>query len=185
MPRGRRQEAGDRAAGFPTSAIFTFHAYVAPVLRAFAGLPPEASEQIDATIVPARLPSEMGRKEFVLVALVAGDAGTVALPIGKGSGAVTTFSEADGFLEVDALASSLDAGTQTKVTLLGKGARVPDLVVTGSHCVALDAVLGRLAEQGFATRRISVGQSGRGVGGKTRRVRFRPRASDRSRERQI
>jgi putative molybdopterin biosynthesis protein len=145
--------------GFPTSAIFTFHAYVAPVLRAFAGLPPEASEQIDA-IVPARLPSEMGRKEFVLVALVAGDAGTVALPIGKGSGAVTTFSEADGFLEVDALASSLDAGTQTKVTLLGKGARVPDLVVTGSHCVALDAVLGRLAEQGFATRRISVGSQG-------------------------
>ena len=145
--------------GFPTSAIFTFHAYVAPVLRIFAGLPPEASEQIDAT-VPVRLPSEMGRKEFVLVALVAGDKGTVALPIGKGSGAVTTFSEADGFLEVDALASSLDAGTRTKVTLLGRGARVPDLVVTGSHCVALDVVLGRLAEQGFATRRISVGSQG-------------------------
>jgi putative molybdopterin biosynthesis protein len=145
--------------GFPTSAIFTFHAYVAPVLRAFAGLPPEASEQIDATI-PVRLPSEMGRKEFVLVALVAGSDGTVALPIGKGSGAVTTFSEADGFIEVDALAASLDAGTRTKVTLLGKGARVPDLVLTGSHCVALDAVLGKLAEQGFATRRISVGSQG-------------------------
>jgi putative molybdopterin biosynthesis protein len=145
--------------GFPTSAIFTFHAYVAPVLRAFAGLPPEASEQIDATI-PVRLPSEMGRKEFVLVALVAGSEGTVALPIGKGSGAVTTFSEADGFIEVDALAASLDAGTRTKVTLLGKGARVPDLVLTGSHCVALDAVLGKLAEQGFATRRISVGSQG-------------------------
>ena len=145
--------------GFPTSAIFTFHAYVVPVLRAFAGLPPEASEQIDATI-PVRLPSEMGRKEFVLVALVAGSEGTVALPIGKGSGAVTTFSEADGFIEVDALAASLDAGTRTKVTLLGKGARVPDLVLTGSHCVALDAVLGKLAEQGFATRRISVGSQG-------------------------
>jgi putative molybdopterin biosynthesis protein len=145
--------------GFPTSAIFTFHAYVAPVLRAFAGLPPEASEQIDATI-PVRLPSEMGRKEFVLVALVAGSEGAVALPIGKGSGAVTTFSEADGFIEVDALAASLDAGTHTKVTLLGKGARVPDLVLTGSHCVALDAVLGKLAEQGFATRRIAVGSQG-------------------------
>jgi putative molybdopterin biosynthesis protein len=107
-----------------------------------------------------RLPSELGRKEFVLVALVAGDSGPVAFPIAKGSGAVTTFSEADGFVEVDALASAIDAGTHAPVTLLGKSARVPDLVVTGSHCVALDAVLGRLAEQGFVARRIAVGSQG-------------------------
>jgi putative molybdopterin biosynthesis protein len=145
--------------GFPTSAIFTFHAYVAPVLRAYAGLPPEAAGTVEATI-PVRLPSEMGRKEFVLVALVAGENGPVAFPIGKGSGSVTTFSEADGFIEVDALAGSLDAGTSARVTLLGRAARIPDLVVTGSHCVALDAVLGKLAEQGFATRRIAVGSQG-------------------------
>src|SRR4029079_8673056 len=30
--------------GFPTSAIFTFHAFVAPVIRARAGLPPEATQ---------------------------------------------------------------------------------------------------------------------------------------------
>ena len=30
--------------GFPTSAIFTFHAFVAPVIRARAGLPPEAAQ---------------------------------------------------------------------------------------------------------------------------------------------
>src|SRR5262249_10599345 len=30
--------------GFPTSAIFTFHAFVAPVIRARAGLPPEATK---------------------------------------------------------------------------------------------------------------------------------------------
>src|SRR6202022_2467605 len=29
--------------GFPTSAIFTFHAFVAPVIRARAGLTPEAA----------------------------------------------------------------------------------------------------------------------------------------------
>ena len=144
--------------GFPTSAIFTFHAYVAPVLRALAGLPPEAADTIEAT-VPVRLPSEMGRKEFVLVALVAGERGPIAFPIGKGSGSVTTFSEADGFVEVDALAGALDPGKAT-VTLLGKAARVSDLVLTGSHCVALDVVLSRLAEQGIVTRRIAVGSQG-------------------------
>ncbi len=36
----------------------------------------------------------------------------VAFPTAKGSGAVTSFSQADGFIEVDALASVLDADTQ-------------------------------------------------------------------------
>src|SRR5207244_5684128 len=36
--------------GFPTSAIFTFHAFVAPVIRARAGLPPEAARTIAAQV---------------------------------------------------------------------------------------------------------------------------------------
>jgi putative molybdopterin biosynthesis protein len=145
--------------GFPTSAIFTFHAFVAPVIRALAGLPPEAARAIEAD-VPVRIASELGRKEFVLVALVAGDNGPVAFPTAKGSGAVTSFSQADGFLEIDALAPALDAGTRARVTLIGQTAALPDLVVMGSHCVALDAVLGVLADQGFATRTIAVGSMG-------------------------
>ena len=82
--------------GFPTSAIFTFHAFVAPVIRAKAGLPPESAVTVDAA-VPVRIASELGRKEFVLVALVAGDDGPIAFPIGKGSGSVTAFGRADGF----------------------------------------------------------------------------------------
>lgn len=145
--------------GFPTSAIFTFHAFVAPVIRALAGLPPEAAATVDA-MIPVRVPSELGRKEFALVALVEGEDGLVAFPSNKGSGAVTSFSEADGFVEIDALASALDAGTQAKVTLIGKAAHAPDLVIMGSHCVALDAVLGALAEQGFSARKIALGSQG-------------------------
>lgn len=145
--------------GFPTSAIFTFHAFVAPVIRALAGVPKEAENTVDAEI-PVRVPSELGRQEFVLVALVDGDKGLIAFPSNKGSGAVTAFSEADGFVEVDALANALDAGTHAKVTLIGKAAHAPDLVIMGSHCVALDAVLNTLAEQGFSARKISLGSQG-------------------------
>jgi putative molybdopterin biosynthesis protein len=143
--------------GFPTSAIFTFHAFVAPAIRARAGLPPEAARTIEAD-VPVRIPSELGRKEFVLVALVAGGEGTVAFPTAKGSGAVTSFSQADGFLEIDALASALDAGTRASVTLIGQAAALPDLVIMGSHDIALDIVLGALT--GFAARTIAVGSQG-------------------------
>ena len=144
--------------GFPTSAIFTFHSFVAPVIRALAGRPPEAAATVDAT-VPVRIVSEMGRQEFVLVSLVEGEKGPVAFPTPKGSGSVTAFSQADGFLAIDALASSLDAGSHADVTLIGKS-RMPDLVITGSHCVALDVVLGALADRGFAARTITVGSQG-------------------------
>jgi putative molybdopterin biosynthesis protein len=145
--------------GFPTSAIFTFHAFVAPVIRALAGLPPQSAETVEAT-VPVRIPSELGRQEFVLVALVAGDEGLVAFPTAKSSGAVTSFSEADGFVAVDALASAVDAGTHALVTLIGKAARAPELVIMGSHCVALDVVLDALAEKGLSVRKIAVGSLG-------------------------
>ena len=145
--------------GFPTSAIFTFHAFVAPVIRVRAGLPPEAAEKISAR-VPVRIASELGRREFVLVALAQSEQGPVAFPTAKGSGAVTSFSQADGFLEIDALASSLDADTQIDVTLIGSAARAPDLVIMGSHDVALDVVVGALAERGFSARTLAVGSLG-------------------------
>jgi putative molybdopterin biosynthesis protein len=145
--------------GFPTSAIFTFHAFVAPVIRARAGLPPEAAHTVAAR-VPVRIASELGREEFVLVSLVAGENGPIAFPTGKGSGAVTAFSQADGFLAIDALAAALDADTSAEVTLIGEAARAPDLVIMGSHDIALDVVVGALAERGFAARTIAIGSLG-------------------------
>ncbi|MBV8509571.1 MAG: molybdopterin biosynthesis protein, partial [Xanthobacteraceae bacterium] len=145
--------------GFPTSAIFTFHAFVAPLIRARAGLPKETAPTMSAR-VPVRIASELGRQEFVLVALTEGTDGLTAFPTGKGSGAVTAFSQADGFLAIDALASALDAGTTADVTLIGAQERLPDLVIMGSHCVALDCVLSRLAEQGIAARSIAIGSQG-------------------------
>ena len=145
--------------GFPTSAIFTFHAFVAPLIRARAGLPLEAAHTVTAR-VPLRIPSELGREEFVLVSLVGADEGLIAFPTGKGSGAVTAFSQADGFFAIDALASALEADSQVEVTLIAKSERAPDLVIMGSHDVALDVVVGALAERGVRVRTIAVGSLG-------------------------
>ncbi len=145
--------------GFPTSAIFTFHAFVAPIILARAGLPAEAAQSVKATI-PVRILSEIGRQEFALVALVPGEHGPVAFPIGKGSGAVTSFSQADGFVVIDALSAGLDAGLTREVTLIGGRVKAPDIVIMGSHCVALDAVIQRVAEQGFTVRAVAIGSIG-------------------------
>ena len=74
--------------GFPTSAIFTFHEFVAPVLRLLAGRGAQ-----ERTVVPARLAvkvnSEIGRTEYLLVGLVeTADeaAGHVARRVSDGTG---------------------------------------------------------------------------------------------------
>ncbi|MBR1284510.1 molybdopterin biosynthesis protein [Bradyrhizobium sp. AUGA SZCCT0177] len=145
--------------GFPTSAMFTFHDMIVPVLRRMAGLPPRLDAKVSARI-PVRIASELGRTEFVMVSLVEGTDGLIAYPTGKGSGAITSFAQADGFLRIEALADQMPAGTDAEVTLFTPHVRVPDLVIVGSHCTGLDLVTAPLARTGLSVRSIAVGSLG-------------------------
>src|ERR1700722_9725774 len=145
--------------GFPTSAMFTFHDMIVPVLRRMAGLPPRSDAKVAAKI-PVRIASGLGRTEFVMVSLGEGQRGLIAYPIGKGSGAITSFAQADGFLKIEALADQMPAGTETEVTLFTPHVRVPDLVIVGSHCTGLDLVTAPLARAGLLVRSISIGSLG-------------------------
>lgn len=144
--------------GFPTSAIFTFHEFVAPILRIMGGLPMEQQQMVSASLA-TKVMSEIGRTEYLLVGLVESETGLTAFPMGKGSGSVTTFSQADGFVTIARHTEIVGAGTPVQVRLIGRGWRVADLVVIGSHCVGLDFLLSRLQQQGFSTKLINVGSS--------------------------
>lgn len=144
--------------GFPTSALFTFHRFVAPVLRALAGLPPDDPAIIDATLA-IRIASEVGRTEFVMTALLPGADGLLAYPLGKGSGAVTSFAQADGFFAVPAMTDGVVAGTPVRVQRIGT-APAPDLVLIGSQCAGLDALLGVLERDGVRIKSLAVGSQG-------------------------
>jgi putative molybdopterin biosynthesis protein len=161
--------------GFPTSAIFTFHEFVAPVLRMLAG---RAAEE--RTVVQARLAvkvnSEIGRTEYLLVGLVEIPGTTTrprgfrlqpeegialaAYPMGQGSGSVTTFSRADGFATIARHQEIVEAGTILDVQLLGRELHLADLVVIGSHCIGLDFLLGELQQQDVHSKFLAVGSFG-------------------------
>jgi putative molybdopterin biosynthesis protein len=147
--------------GFPTSAIFTFHEFVAPVIRAYAGLPSNEVEGVEA-ILPVRVSSERGRTEYMMVSLVErGDDGALAAyPIAKGSGSVTSFSQADGFIVIDSHIESVAADSQVTVQRIGRGRRIADLVIIGSHCVGLDRIIERLQAQGLVVKAMNVGSTG-------------------------
>lgn len=145
--------------GFPTSAIFTFHRFVAPVIRAFAGLPAAESVSVPATLA-TRVRSDPGRTEFLLVNLVNTAAGYAAYPMGKGSGAVSSFSLADGFITIDAGQEQLAAGSRATVQLISSRQVAADFIAIGSHCVGLDLLLGLMQLDGFSTKAMHVGSTG-------------------------
>jgi putative molybdopterin biosynthesis protein len=145
--------------GFPTSAIFTFHEFVAPVIRVLGGQAAPARSTVEARM-PVKINSEVGRTEYLLVGLVAGKEGLAAYPMGKGSGSVTTFSRADGFVTIGRHEEILEAGSLVAVQLLSSELRPADLVVIGSHCVGLDLLLGKLHDRGLATKFMAVGSTG-------------------------
>ncbi len=145
--------------GFPTSAIFTFHEFVAPVLLQMAGLGPETHGEIEARMA-VRCNNERGRTEYLLVDLMPGALGLAAYPMGKGSGSVTTFSRADGFVIIPRLQEYVEQGERVRVRLLGRGIEPADLVVIGSHCVGLDLLLGLMAERGIRSPTLWVGSQG-------------------------
>ncbi len=144
--------------GFPTSAIFTFHEFVAPVICLLGGRNVELQEPISARLA-VKVNSEIGRTEYALVNLVHSERGLVAYPMGKGSGSVTTFSRADGFITIGRHTEIVEAGQQVDVRTIGRGLRIADLVVIGSHCVGLDYLLSELQQRGIMSKLITVGSS--------------------------
>lgn len=163
--------------GFPTSAIFTFHEFVAPILHAFAGHPQTSRHRNHTQLINASLPmrihSERGRTEYLLVNLVeqiASDKGTqasetneiqwTAFPMGKGSGSVTSFSRADGFIKIERNQELLDSGQSVDVCLLGDSLEPADLVAIGSHCQGLDLILNHFHEQGGISKYLTLGSHG-------------------------
>jgi putative molybdopterin biosynthesis protein len=160
--------------GFPTSAIFTFHEFVAPVLAAMAGHRLDTRPTVKARLA-VRVNSEIGRTEYLLVSLTRaadeshevaapdpGDpsgrpAALVAYPMGQGSGSVTAFSRADGFTTIERHVEIVPAGTLVDVHVLGRELQLADLVVIGSHCIGLDHLLGELHQRGVRTKFLAVG----------------------------
>ncbi len=146
--------------GFPTSAIFTFHEFVAGVILELAGRASKSRPTANA-MMATQVSSEIGRTEYLLVGLVRQHESSKlsAYPMGKGSGSVTSFARADGFVAIDRHTEFVEEGEPVEVTLLGRDLEVADLVVIGSHCVGLDYLLGQLQKLGIHSKFLAVGST--------------------------
>ncbi|MFA4662253.1 molybdenum cofactor synthesis domain-containing protein [Pyrococcus kukulkanii] len=97
--------------GYPTSCLTNFTLLVAPLLLKSLGR--EGKVKKVKAKLKHKVFSVKGRRQFLPVKLE----GNIAVPILKGSGAVTSFIDADGFIEIPENVESLDEGEEVEVIL--------------------------------------------------------------------
>ncbi|WP_135821147.1 molybdopterin biosynthesis protein [Halostella litorea] len=139
--------------GYPVSALTIFRTFVAPAVRAAAGLPEPKTATVEGRMARRERYGE-GRLRYMPVGLVTdGDGGTLVYPVDKGSGATTSLVEADGVVAVDPDTDYLAAGETVTVDLFSPDVRPPSLLGVGED----DPLLSRLLDDLRDPRYLSVG----------------------------
>jgi molybdenum cofactor synthesis domain-containing protein len=107
--------------GHPTSALLVFHLLARPIIQAMGGRMAEEDLEVKAVTV-ARMFAAKGRRTFVMVALKRDKLNrTMAEPILAGdSGAITTLTKADGYVEIPENVQFVDADEEVAVRLFRK-----------------------------------------------------------------
>jgi molybdopterin molybdotransferase len=98
--------------GNPTSCLSNAYILLVPFLRATARLPLYAPRTVRARL-GKRIDSPANRHQFYTVRLD----GAAAFPAFKGSGDITSLSQADGYIEIPAEQSVIEEGAEVVVTL--------------------------------------------------------------------
>lgn len=98
--------------GNPTSCLTNAYVLLVPFLRRLAHLPPHRPHVVRAPLA-RRVTSGVGRHQFYTVRLVDGR----AEPAFKASGDITSMAHADGYIEISADTSAVEAGTHVDVVL--------------------------------------------------------------------
>ena len=136
--------------GNPTSALMIFNEFVVPLVRKALGADSEL-KKVEKGTMGTEFRSE-GRQQLLPVGLIRGR----VYPADKGSGAITSLSGADGFVEIPSSTEFIEAGTPVNVTLFGEVEK-PDLLITGGFCPGID-LLEDLSKLRFRT--LYTGSSG-------------------------
>lgn len=98
--------------GYPTSCLTNGYGLLIPILRKMARLPPVVPRKIRARMA-RRITSTIGRFQFLPVKLEKGK----AIPVFKESGAITSMSLADGYIEIPENVDLVEKGEEVEVIL--------------------------------------------------------------------
>jgi molybdopterin biosynthesis enzyme len=98
--------------GNPTSCLSNTYVLLVPYLRAVARLPKLVEKTVRVPL-GRRIVSQAGRLQFYTVRLENG----LAIPAFKGSGEITSLSQADGYIQIPPEQAEVQEGSIVDVTL--------------------------------------------------------------------
>ncbi|MGB1981772.1 MAG: molybdopterin biosynthesis protein, partial [Candidatus Kariarchaeum pelagius] len=124
--------------GYPASAISIMQLLVIPLTRKLSGLPDIDPSSIIKATIKQRLRSSEGRYEFKPMYLFRGLNNWIAYPVPGGSGAITSVSLADGFIQIPENTHYIPANTDVEIHLISQQIKPPSLQIVGSNDFALN-----------------------------------------------
>ena len=101
--------------GYPTSALSNFYILIVPVLCRMLGVD-EKINSVEAKLA-RKVASTVGRYHFMPVSITEEKGDNYATPILKGSSAITTLANADGFVEIPENVEVINKGDKLRVRL--------------------------------------------------------------------
>ncbi|HEY6277899.1 MAG TPA: molybdopterin biosynthesis protein [Streptosporangiaceae bacterium] len=126
------------APGYPVSAALTFDIFAEPLLADLAGAAPRRRPRVTARLA-RKLASPFGMDDWVRVRLGVVNGTTVATPLPRGAGVLTSLVRADGLLVIPAGLEGHHPGERVEVELLrGVDEIARTIVAIGSHDLVLD-----------------------------------------------
>ena len=126
--------------GYPVSGIIVVEQLVKPLIERLLGCAADQAEVVEATLARPCM-SSLKYEEFVRVRLGVVGSKTVATPLSRGAGVVTSFVKADGIMSIPQNSEGLEAGQKARVRLLRPFEQIENsLVVIGSHDPLIDEI---------------------------------------------
>ena len=145
--------------GYPVSATISFEQFVRPLLYIFQGLRPPKRKSIN--VRPSRdIPSKLGIEEFLRVNIGRVGEETVATPLPRAAGSITTLTRAEGILRIPALSEGVTQDEQIEAELLVDEEEILNtVVIIGSHDISIDLLADEIRHKGHNIR-VSSGNVG-------------------------
>jgi putative molybdopterin biosynthesis protein len=149
--------------GYPVSCALTGEIFVEPILAHWLGLPPREKPKVQATIT-RKLLSPVGEDEWVRVTVGKVGPRSVAAPLSRGAGVITSLVRADGIVRIPRFSEGVDAGQTVTVELYRDPSEIERTIVhIGSHDLCLDLLAQFLADAAMgmaASRRLTSANAG-------------------------
>jgi putative molybdopterin biosynthesis protein len=137
--------------GYPASALMIFTMVVRPILLRLAGLEETEAIKIRAKIAE-RIECAKGRRELIPVHLIQNNGKYYVYEVGLGSGAISSLSMADGYVDKPIELQYLERGEEVEVNLFGTHIKPSELVIIGSHDLGIDVILQILSKRNEVKR---------------------------------